>query len=138
MSPFELFDHTADLGLRVRADDLNTLFRDAAVGLFAMIAERVPADDPGETLRFRIDGSRLDWLLFDWLNELLFTFESRGLLLHGFEVEVGSERVDARASAVAFDAGKQRALREVKAITYHGLRVERIERGWIAEVIVDI
>jgi SHS2 domain-containing protein len=138
MSPFELFDHTADLGLRVRAADLNTLFRDAAVGLFAMIVERVPADEPGETLRFRVDGSRLDWLLFDWLNELLFTFESRGLLLHGFEVQVGKERVDAIASAVLFDAGKQRALREVKAITYHGLRVERIERGWIAEVIVDI
>ena len=27
---------------------------------------------------------------------------------------------------------------EVKAITYHGLRVERTEDGWLAEVIVDI
>jgi len=138
MSPFELFDHTADLGLRVRADDLNTLFRDAAVGLFAMIVERVPADDPGETLEFHIAGSRLDWLFLDWLNELLFTFESRKLLLHGFEVDVGTERVDARATAVAFDAGRQRPLHEVKAITYHGLRVERTGLGWVAEVIVDI
>ncbi len=27
---------------------------------------------------------------------------------------------------------------EVKAITYHGLRVERTADGWLAEVIVDI
>jgi len=27
---------------------------------------------------------------------------------------------------------------EVKAITYHGLRVEREGDGWLAEVIVDI
>ena len=27
---------------------------------------------------------------------------------------------------------------EVKAITYHGLKVERTDDGWLAEVIVDI
>jgi SHS2 domain-containing protein len=27
---------------------------------------------------------------------------------------------------------------EVKAITYHGLRVEQSSDGWMAEVIVDI
>jgi SHS2 domain-containing protein len=27
---------------------------------------------------------------------------------------------------------------EVKAITYHGLRVENVGDGWAAEVIVDI
>ena len=36
---YELFEHTADLGLRVEAQDLDALFRDAAEGLFSIIVE---------------------------------------------------------------------------------------------------
>ena len=139
VSPYELFEHTADLGLRVTARDLGLLFRDAAEGLFAMIVERIPKGDPAERLEFRVEGRRLDWLLFDWLNELLYVFESRRLVLSLFEVEVDEDGLSATARAYPFDPRRQRATHEVKAITYHRLRVERVdEGGWIAEVIVDI
>jgi SHS2 domain-containing protein len=139
VSPYELFEHTADLGLRVTAPDLGRLFRDAGEGLFAMIVERPPDDDPAERLEFRIEGRRLDWLLFDWLTELLYVFESRGLILNRFEVEVGEDGLTAVAHGHPFDPQRQGATHEVKAITYHRLRVERVdEGGWTAEVIVDI
>ena len=139
MSPYEQFEHTADLGLRVTARDLGRLFRDAGEGLFAMIVERIPEGDPAERLEFRVEGRRLDWLLFDWLNELLYVFESRRLVLSRFEVEVDEDGLSATARAHPFDPRRQLATHEVKAITYHRLRVERVdEGGWIAEVIVDI
>jgi SHS2 domain-containing protein len=139
MSPYELFDHTADLGLRVSASDLETLLRDAAAGLFATIVE--PATPPGadgERLELRVPGTRPDWLLFDWLNELLFTFETRRLVLGDFEVRVDPAGLSARALGRPLDPGRDRLLHEVKAITYHGLRVERTAVGWEAELIVDI
>jgi SHS2 domain-containing protein len=139
VSPYEWFEHTADLGLRVAARDLGGLFRDAGEGLFATIVERFPDDDSAERLDFRIEGRRLDWLLFDWLNELLYVFESRRLILGRFEVEVDGDGLSATAWAHPFDPRRQRATHEVKAITYHRLRVERVdEGGWIAEFVVDI
>lgn len=138
MSPYEFFEHTADLGLRVTAPDLDALFREAAEGLFAMIVERVPRGDPAERLELRIEGQRLDWLLFDWLNELLFLFESKRVVLSRFEVEVRGTGLSAVAHAHPFEAASQEGHHEVKAITYHGLRVEQSGGGWLAEVIVDI
>jgi len=135
---YELFEHTADLGLRVRAPDLETLFRDAATGLFAMIAENGPEDEAGERLELQVEGTRNDYLLLDWLNELLYTFESRRLLLDRFEVQVDAVGLRGAARARPFDRERSRPLHEVKAITYHELKVVQERDGWLAEVIVDI
>ena len=134
MAPYEWFDHTADLGLRITAPDLETLFRDAATALFAAVVERPEEGEPEAPLTLRVTGERKDWLLFDWLNELLYLFETRRLVLSDFEVRFDDEGLSARALPRPFDPDAQRALHEVKAITYHGLRVERDETGrWLAE-----
>jgi len=135
---YELFEHTADLGLRVRAADLAGLFRDAAHGLFAMIVEPPPAGSPVRRIPFELAGERYDFLLFDWLNELLYVFDSQRMLLGRFAVTIDGFRLQASAEGFPLDAGPYRLLHEVKAITYHGLRVERTGDGWLAEVIVDI
>jgi SHS2 domain-containing protein len=138
MSPYELFDHTADLGLRATGRDLESLLCAAAEGLFAILVEPAVNESRGERLELpRIEGTRPDWLLFDWLSELLFVFESRRLLLSGFEVRLDARGL--RAASRARPIGERdRLLHEVKAITYHGLRVERTADGFEAEVIVDI
>ena len=135
---FELFEHTADLGLRVTATDLDGLFRDAAIGLFAMIAEPAPHGSPAGRHPFEIAGERFDFLLVDWLSELLYFFDTERSLLGEFEVTVSEQGLRGSAACFALEPGKYRLLREVKAITYHGLRVEKDEAGWLAEVIVDI
>ena len=38
---YELFEHTADLGLRVRAADLDSLFNEAAQCLFVPPSSRI-------------------------------------------------------------------------------------------------
>lgn len=135
---YELFEHTADLGLRVRAADLETLFREAAEAFFGLIVEELPSVESGREFRFRLDAERHDDLFFDWLNELLYTFDATRCLLGRFEVTIDGWRLEASARGVPLDLSVHRVQREVKAITYHGLRVERAGEGWLAEVIVDI
>jgi SHS2 domain-containing protein len=135
---YETFAHTADLGLRVRAGDLDELFADAAAGLFSLVVNDVPSDLDATECRFEIEGSRLDLLLLDWLNELLYVFDSERMVLGSFEVEVGSAGLRATARAQPLDPDRHGLLREVKAITYHGLKVEQDGEQWLAEVIVDI
>ncbi len=77
-------------------------------------------------------------LLFDWLSELLYIYETRHLLLAHFEVTVGEAGLAATARGEPIDHGRHQIDHEVKAITYHGLKLERQGEGWLAEVIVDI
>lgn len=135
---YETFDHTADLGLRVRAADLNALFAEAAQALFAALVENPDAVAPLQRLDVSIAGSDHEYLLFDWLKELLYRFEVEHLLLSRFEVQIGTDGLEGSAWGEPFDAKRHELAHEVKAITYHGLRVEQTPDGWLAEVIVDI
>ncbi len=135
---FETFEHTADLGLRIRAADLDTLFAEAAQGLFSVLVEDLTTVRPAQAVAVRIDGDERDLLLFDWLKELLYRFDAEHLLFSKFDVKVGLGSLSATAWGEPLDRSRHVLDHEVKAITYHGLRVEPVEGGWEAEVIVDI
>jgi SHS2 domain-containing protein len=133
----EVFEHTADLGLRVRAATLNDVFCEAATGLFATIVD-LDGVRPAQERAFRIEGTEPDYLLFDWLNELLFVFDSEHLLFCEFDVWIDQAGLSARARGEPLDEARHTLDHEVKAITYHGLKVEQQGDQWLAEVIVDI
>jgi protein archease len=135
---YETFDHTADLGLRIRAADLNTLFAEAGRALFSTLVENPDAILPNQRLDVTIAGSDREYLLFDWLKELLYRFEVEHLLLTRFSVTIGADGLQGSAWGEPFDPQRHELAHEVKAVTYHGLRVEETPDGWLAEVIVDI
>ena len=135
---FEVFEHTADVGLRIRAADLNQLFAEAGRALFSLIVEDLDAVRPVTEMTFHLAGQDLEYLLFDWLNELLYCFETQHLVLREFAVEVTGTGLTAVARGERFDPSRHQPDHEVKAITYHGLRVKHESQGWLAEVIVDI
>jgi SHS2 domain-containing protein len=135
---YETFEHTADMGLRIRAHTLEELFAEAGRGFFALIATNLDAVKAVCQRDYEIGVDEVDYQLFDWLNELLYTFESDKLVLADFQVRIDAGRIRAVAGGEPFDAERHGADHEVKAITYHGLRVEKQQNGWLAEVIVDI
>jgi SHS2 domain-containing protein len=135
---YETFEHTADLGLRARAPDLDALFAEAAACLFSAIVEEPGTVRPLQRIDLRVEGTDREYLLFDWLRELLYRFDSRHLLLGRFEVRVGGAGLEGSAWGEPFDPTRHALAHEVKAITYHGLKLERTADGWLAEVIVDI
>lgn len=135
---YETFEHTADLGLRVTAVDLPTLFAEAARGLSSIIVANLDEVRPVRQKEFAVAGEAKDDLLFDWLSEVLYAFEAERLLLSEFKVEINAAGLKATAQGEPLDAERHRLEHEVKAITYHGLKVEQTPDGWLAEVIVDI
>src|SRR5258708_2664170 len=135
---FETFDHTADLGLRVRAADLDALFAEAAQALFSAIVDDLETVKPVEKIDVEIQGEDREYLLFDWLRELLYRFDAEHRLFSRFEVVVSDRGLKGSAWGETYDPDRHELGHEVKAITYHGLKVERDADGWLAEVIVDI
>ncbi|MBY0522568.1 MAG: archease [Gemmataceae bacterium] len=135
---YETFEHTADLGLRIRAADLDTLFAEAAECMFSTVVEDLRTVEAKQRLEVQLPGEERELLLFDWLNELLYRLDTEHLLFCRFEVHVDEQGLHGSAWGEPLDRERHALSHEVKAITYHGLRVEREGDLWLAEVIVDI
>ncbi len=135
---YETFEHTADLGLRVRAPDLDTLFAEAAACLFSAIVEDLNTVHPLQRIDLTVEGADLEYLLFDWLRELLYRFDAEHRLFSRFTVHVNDAGLTATVAGEVCDPSRHQLGHEVKAITYHGLKVEPAPGGWMAEFIVDI
>jgi len=149
---FTVFDHTADVGLEVRAESLADLLATAARAVFDQMLEDWPAaaEVQEEVLARPAAGPEGDRgeLLVVWLQELLYRFETRRLVPLSFDfaaagpacqVLAGRPReVRARVAFGRFDPARHRARLEVKAVTYHGLQVREAGGAWSARFILDV
>ena len=137
---YAAIDHTADRGLRAWGADLEALFRQAALGLAAMLT------DPATVRRrhaatIEVSGIDLEELLISWLGEILYRHESDGLLLAGCDElritpEAGGFRLRARVAGEPRDPARHPAGAPVKAATYHNLRIAPDENGLYEVTII--
>jgi len=135
---YEICEHTADLGIRVRAGTLAEVFADAVRGLTAVICDDPATIRPVVTESFAVAGTDPTWLLFDWLSEVHAAFEVRRLLVHDVQVVVEPQGLRATARGEHYDPARHVLAHEVKAITQHELDVRQTSDGWEAFFIVDI
>jgi SHS2 domain-containing protein len=135
---FEVFDHTADLGLRIQSADVNSLFAEAARALLSVIVSNPDAVEPRESLTLHVAGCDVEYLFVDWLDEFLFLFESKRFLASDFQAMLDDAGLSATVRGETYDPARHVLAHEVKAVTYHGLTVEQSPDGWRAEVILDI
>jgi SHS2 domain-containing protein len=142
MDGYEIIEHTADLGIRGRGESLDTLFAAMARGLFAVIADpetvRLDAADTERRRAIRLEADATADLLHDWLEELNALHQIHAELYGRFAVRVTDNRLTAVAEGEAIDPERHDLRVEVKAVTWHDLRVDRTAEGFEAFVLLDI
>jgi len=133
----EFFDHTSELGLRVRASSFAELLAEAARGLGKLMLRGRPPSSTGRWRALEVNATDREALLVDWLNELIFHAEVERWVPVEIEIVTASDTMlSARARGVAVDEAP--AL--VKAATHHGLFVRQVGGGGEveAEVVLDV
>jgi SHS2 domain-containing protein len=135
---YEFFDHTADMGIRVRAPTMAELLMPAAEGLYAAIGELV-AEGEESSVHFDFQGDDPSVLLRDFLTELLILFErDQRRLVAVVDAAFTESWFTVTAKVAPIDLERSAFHREVKAITYHELSIRVIAGGYEATIIVDI
>ena len=136
---YEFFDHTADIGVHVYGETLEELFGNAAAAMYEALGkfERGTHGEP-KLLRLRADST--EDLLHDWLTELLYDLDTQHMYYDQIEfTEVTPLSLAVRLSGAVVDFARSQTNEEIKAVTYHELRVEQIRDGtWRATVILDV
>jgi len=138
MEKYELIDHTADIGIKVRGKSVGELFENAAYAMFDLIAD-LNRVKKREVLEVEIEGEGMDELLADWLRELLYKFNGERHLLKDFKIEeIDQKSLKARVRGEKLDLSRHSLKMEIKAVTYYGLEIKRTSEGWQAQVIFDV
>ncbi len=137
---YEYFEHTADVGALVRGVTLPRLFENASKAMFDLVCDR-RAVRPRRAVRIAVSGSSLEDLLVRWLSELLFRLETDDMLFSTFSVDrVDRALLRARGTArgESIDRTRHALRREVKAVTYHQIRLVRGRSAWRVRIVFDV
>jgi SHS2 domain-containing protein len=135
---FEILDHTADVGIIAYGADLKELFSNAALALFSLITDPESIDEKLH-IDLEVRSEDRDSLLVDWLNELIYCFDSKYLLFDRFDIEsLTDNALKATCYGEDFDPNRHKIKIGIKAATYHQLRVDADDKGYRARIILDV
>ena len=138
MKRYEQFSHTADIGLRVFGKDLKELFENAAFAMFDTIADLEGLKGDLEE-RFELEAQNPEELLIAWLDELLYNFYTKQIIFFKFQIEeLTDTRIKAKALGRLVGSNRNRLKTEIKAATYHDLKIQKIPEGCQVDIIFDV
>lgn len=137
---FEFFEHTADIGIRVYGETLTDLFNNSAQALFQIILDYQPKSKIEKKVELKADS--FEDLLVIWLNELISGLFADKFLPAKFNIVIEDNRQEKiiKADMVGenFSPYENKINMEIKAATYHNLKIQRTCEGYKAEIIFDV
>jgi len=135
---YQIIDHTADLGIIVKGRDVKSLFILAAQAMTDLMVR----GDISEKTAIRdvsVEGEDFPDLMVRWLGEILYLFEGENFIVHSIEIKsISPIQLKSILSLTGFEPEYHEVLREIKAVTYHQISVDKSDDGWEAKVIFDI
>jgi len=139
MIPYEIIEHTADVGLKVNGTTIKELFENAASGMFYIVAHKKSIANEHKKIQIKKEVEDFEELLVDWLSELLYIFDSQKILFSNFKIlELNNSGVIGEAFGEKIDPSKNTLQTEIKAVTFHDLKIEEDKNGFSCKIIFDV
>lgn len=135
---YRIIDHTADMGMAVKARSIRGLFSSAARAMTKIMVKGDFGNEKTER-NISIDAEDYPDLMVRWLGEILYLFAGEGLITDAVEIDALSPtNLSATLGMSVYSPGHHRVLREIKAVTYHDVSVRRTDDEWETRIIFDI
>jgi SHS2 domain-containing protein len=135
---YEIFEHTADIGVRITGKDLKELFKNAGLAIFQISSRKqFTKNKKHSVITIKQEAENLEELFVNWLNELLSLSAAKGLIFYNIKIS-RLEGNSLEAFCTGSDISNYKVNIEIKAATYCELKVEKIGSSWAAKVIFDV
>ncbi|MEW6607017.1 MAG: archease [bacterium] len=139
MKRFNIFEHTADIGIIGYGKTLKQAFENTAYGMFSILVFDLNQVNLTKTVDIKVSGNDLEEILVAFLSELVYNHNVENLIFKKFSIkEIGTTFLKAKASGELYDPNRHELLREIKTVTYHQLKIEEKEGYFRTQVIFDI
>lgn len=136
---YRYIEHPSDVGFEAYGATLEELFANAARAMYSFMTD-ADAIDTTETREVTVKAEDLYSLMFDWLDELLFLFESGSLVMKEFDITVDDSMfsIKGKCSGGKFDPEKHDSGIIIKAVTYNMMKIKKQNESWHAQVVLDV
>ncbi len=130
----------ADVAFEAYGRNLNELFENTALAVAETLAD-VKTVEPKIKKEIKLENKKLDQLLFDFVGQLIYIKDADYFVFNKFEVDVKEGKKNI-LKAVCYgdkiDIKKQKLRNDIKAITYHMYKVEKVKEGYKATIVLDV
>ena len=134
----EYLEHTADAGIRVTSSSLGELFERAAWGMMSLITNPAAVKDR-ETEALDVEADDREALMVRWLSEINRLHQVRHRVYGRFRIgRIGDTGMTGSCVGEPIDLARHEVFGEIKAVTFHRLRVDCRDGVWTAEVLFDV
>ena len=145
MKSYEIFEHTADIGLAIYGHTLQELFINAIKGIFFLISPSIKISNNFDIFPnikhftiIELKAVTEEELLVYWLNEFVYYFFVKSLFPKSIVID-DFKKASIRARVNFSRRNKNIPIdTEIKAATYHDLHIKRKNSTYQAKVIFDI
>ena len=137
MKKYSIFSHTADIGIKGAGKNIASLFICMAKATSSLI--RVPGDKGSLfSMKVKLSAADIETLLVAWLNEIIYLSYKNRVSFKDFRIrKICDEQIEADISGNKNTPGRFPAV-EIKAATFHKLKVIRSKAGVKAQIILDL
>jgi SHS2 domain-containing protein len=134
---FEFLEHTADIKFRAFGKTLEEVFENSALAMLNIIYKGKVKEE--KKLKIKANGKDIESLLYNFLEEFLFLFDSENFLLSDVKnIKINEKNFTAEAEVVGDDVINYKTSVHVKAITYNEMFVKKDKNKYTAQVVVDV
>jgi SHS2 domain-containing protein len=138
MYNYTILEHTADLGVNVRAESHEELFKCSANAMFDLISD-IRFVRPITSFNISLSDLDMDALLRNWLAELLYYFHSKAMLFCVFDIKkLDSGSIISIVSGEKIDKTRHELKHEIKAVTFHSLKIIESNNMIKTDIIFDV
>ncbi len=126
---YEYLDQTADIIIRAVGKDLKEAFAQGALGFYDVITN-IETIEEVMTQEVKIESEDLESLLFDWINQLIYLFDTELFVANKVKIiklvknEKNRYDLEAELKGEVFNLAKHPPESEVKAMTYSFMKVD--------------
>lgn len=138
-TPFEVIDHTADVGIIAYGRDLSELLENAALGMFSLMAD-LETVTPKEQREIVAEAPvpEKEWLLLKWLKELHYLKEAEKFIPREAKITELTETTVKGVVKGEYLHDGITLLHHIKAVTHHMISIEQVGDLLRAQVVFDV
>lgn len=126
------------MGLALFGKTRAEMFENAAQGMTELLTDTALLKAK-EKISLKLEAQNWESLLVDWLNEILYYFTVKRFGFKRFKVDCSVPfLMKAQLWGEQLTAGKHPVFREIKAVTYHNLKINKREGNYFTKILFDI
>ncbi len=134
----KIIDHTADICVRVFGNSLEEIFVGSSKAMMEIITD-VEKVNPSKEISIKAQGENYEELLVKWLQEILYLHEVKKMVFKDFEIKIenGTKAVG-KAYGEKIDVDRHEFYSNIKAVTYHNLKIISSKDKYRVDIVFDI